>query len=517
MKKSAIIIIIATSSALFNSCTKEVISTNDNFPALEPELQDTAAYNWKPVLISAPSDFQLDAPFPVKSPEYQAELNEIISWQQSMKSEHSEMIDYWKAGGVLRWNEILRELVAKYNIPPYQNPDGTYPAPNPANPFAYPEFPFSNPPYAARAYAYVTAAQYDALIAASYYKNLYKRESPHHANAAIQLLVPASQAENYSYPSQEAVIAGVTIEMLKLLFPTEIAYVQQKGHEHKLSRLLAGVCTRSDLEAGEKLGKMVASKFIARARADRAGQAGGNPALWSSLEQQCIAKGETPWLSQEIPLRPPMLPGFGVVKGFIIDSLGVINGRPVAPPSTNSAEFRKEVEEVLWYSEHLTRENYRLVDFWADGAGTYTPPGHWNEIACEAFLDLNYSEVRWARNLALLNMAMMDAGICCWDVKFLFFTPRPSQVDKRIKTSTGLPNFPSFPSGHATFSGAASAVLSYLVPSMSATFTKFADEASISRLYGGIHYRMDCEIGLIMGKGIGEKTVLRAKADGADY
>lgn len=516
MKKKDLSIIIVGFSVLYFGCSKEVISLTDNYPVLDQFQPDTTAQNWKPILLRAPNEFSIDAPGLVNSPDYLSEINEILGWQHNLTNDQKESIDYWSAGGILRWNEILRELVAKHNLPPYQNSDGTYPAPNSANPFSYPEFPFSNPPYAARAYAYVSAAQFDALVAASYYKNLYKRKSPDKVNSDIQLLVPQSQVGEYAYPSEEAVISGVTIEMLKLLFPTEIAYIQQKGYEHNLSRMMAGASTRSDLAAGEKLGKLVAAKFIARARNDRAGQAGGNAALWSDLEAQCIAKGEIPWISQESPLRPPMLPKFGVVKGFLMDSISIINGRPAAPPSTNSEEFKKDVEEVLWYSENPTKERYKLVDFWADGAGTYTPPGHWNAIACEAFVSQKYSEVRWARNLALLNMAMMDAAICCWDEKFLCFTPRPSQVNPKIKTLTGLPNFPSFPSGHSTFSGAASTVLSHLIPSMASSFNKYANEASLSRLYGGIHYRRDCDVGLIMGKSIGEKAISRALADGAE-
>ena len=516
MKKEAFIIIIAVSSILYWSCSKEVVSGPDITPALDPSESDTTANNWKPILLIAPNEFSVDAPGAVNSPDYLAEINEILGWQDNLTNDQKESIDYWKAGGVLRWNEILRELVAKHNIPPYQNSDGTYPVPNSANPFSYPEFPFSNPPFVARAYAYVSAAQYDALIAACYYKNLYKRKSPDKLNSDIQLLVPASQVAEYAYPSEEAVIEGVTVEMLKLLFPTEIAYIQQKGYEHKLSRIMAGASTRSDMEAGEKLGKLVASKFIARAKNDRAGQAGGNAALWSSLADQAVEKGEIPWTSQEKPLRPPMLPKFGVVKGFLMDSLSVINGRPAAPPSTNSEEFKKDVDEVLWYSEHSTKERYKLVDFWADGAGTYTPPGHWNAIACEAFVNQKYSEVRWARNLALLNMAMMDAAICCWDTKYTYFTPRPSQINTNIKTLTGLPNFPSFPSGHSTFSGAAETILAHLIPSMANTFVKYANDASVSRLYGAIHYRRDCEVGLVMGKAIGEKAISRALSDGAE-
>jgi hypothetical protein len=514
--KIALIIVFAASSVLYYSCSKEVIPISSNFTVLDPAQPDTAAGNWKPILLSTPNEFSIDAPSPVSTSDYLAEINEIIGWQANLTNDQKVSIDYWKVGGVLRWNEILRELVAKYNLPPYQNSDGTYPIPSSANPFSYPEFPFSNPPYAARAYAYVSAAQYDALIATCFYKNLYKRESPNKVNSDIQLLVPPSQVEAYAYPSEEAAIAGVTVEILKLLFPAEIAYLQQKADEHKISRMMAGASTRSDLDAGERLGKLVASKFVARAKNDRAGKAVGDATFWASLEQQAVAKGETPWKSLESPLRPPMLPKFGLVRGFIMDSIGVINGRPVAPPSTSSEEFKKDLDEVLWYSEHSTKERYKAVDFWADGVGTYTPPGHWNAIACEAFVNEKYSEVRWARNLALLNMAMMDAAICCWDAKYFYFNPRPSQINSKILTLTGVPNFPSYTSGHSTFSGAAATVLSHLIPSKASTFSKYANEASLSRLYGAIHYRRDCEVGLIMGNAIGEKIISRALSDGAE-
>ena len=111
---------------------------------------------------------------------------------------------------------------------------------------------------------------------------------------------------------------------------------------------------------------------------------------------------------------------------------------------------------------------------------------------------------------------MMDAAICCWDAKFFYYTPRPSQVNPKIKTLTGLPNFPSYTSGHSTFSGAAATILSHLIPSKASYFNKYADEATVSRLYGAIHYRRDCEAGLVMGKAIGEKAISRALTDGAE-
>ena len=158
----------------------------------------------------------------------------------------------------------------------------------------------------------------------------------------------------------------------------------------------------------------------------------------------------------------------------------------------------------------------RIVHFWADGINTPTPPGHWNSIAVEDFVSRNFSEVRWARNIALLNMSMMDAAIVCWDAKFAYFNPRPSQTDPRIKTLTGLPNFPSYTSGHSTFSGAAATILGHINPSKATMYVEMAKEASLSRMYGAIHYRSDCEKGLEAGNKVGAFAIQRAITDGAE-
>jgi membrane-associated phospholipid phosphatase len=89
-------------------------------------------------------------------------------------------------------------------------------------------------------------------------------------------------------------------------------------------------------------------------------------------------------------------------------------------------------------------------------------------------------------------------------------------LDPSIKTPIGLPNFPSYSSGHSTFSAAAASVLSYLFPSASAQFEAWRDEAAISRLYGGIHYRSDIEGGKGHGLRIGGYTLRFAQQDGAD-
>lgn len=514
MKKILFYIIYFLSLVIIPSCKKDITENNLSYVPLSPAKLDDNAGTWKPILLNSADEFAVAAPIATTTPDYIAQVNEIKSWQNKLSDNEKYIVKYWSAGAVLRWNEIMRELVAKHNLAPYQNPDGTYPAPNANNPLAYPQFPFANPPYASRAYAYVSAAMYDALVAAYYYKKLYNRAAPYKVDATINVLIPKSDLP--SYPSEDATVAGVAEEMLKLLFPGDQDFIQQKAEEHKKARIIAGANVRSDIDAGEALGRAVAQKFVSRARGDRAGAAAGTPQIWAQMESQTAATGEIPWISQESPKRPPMLPLFGKVKAFLFDSITLVTQiRPGPPPSTNSEQFKKELAEVKYYGDHYDRERFRIVSFWADGINTTTPAGHWNAIAADEFVKQNFSEVRWARNMALLNMAMMDAAIACWDAKFTYFNPRASQIDPSIKTFTGLPNFPSYISGHSTFSAAAATFLAYILPSRASAFNDMANEAAISRLYGAIHYRSDIDVGLTVGDKVGAYAVARAIIDGA--
>jgi len=509
------LIILASLVTIVVGCNKDIEGRTDSVAALKPANIDLNAGTWKPILLSTPDEFAVPAPSATNTPDYIAQVNEIKTWQANLTNDEKRIVHYWSAGAVLRWNEIMRELVAKHNLPPYQNPDGTYPVPSANNPLAYPQFPFANPPYASRAYAYLSAAQYDALVAVWHYKKLYNRAAPYKVDSSVNVLIPKSDLP--SYPSEDAVVAGAAAEMMKLLFPGDQDFIQQKVEEHKRSRIIAGANVRSDIDAREALGKAVAQKFVARARTDRAGAAVGNATIWQQMEDDCEARGETPWISLEVPKRPPMLPLFGRVRSWLFDSATMVTVvRPGPPPSTNSDQFRKETDEIFEYSKNITREQISIVHFWADGVATYTPPGHWNAIAADDFLKQGFSEVRWARNMALLNMSMMDAAIACWDAKYFYFNPRPSQVNPEIKTTTGTPNFPAYPSGHSTFSGAAATILGHIIPGNKSAYEAMATEASLSRMYGAIHYRSDCQEGLKCGKKIGDFAISRAISDGAE-
>ncbi|HSF45441.1 MAG TPA: vanadium-dependent haloperoxidase [Chitinophagaceae bacterium] len=497
---------------VLSSCSKDV---DERVVAdFEPVSLDSTGGTWKTIHLASSADVSIPVPEAVNSTAYKAEIDQIVSMQQTMSAEDNRIVSRWKNSGVIRWNEVARELVAVYNIPPEANADGTYPAPSAANPGAYPKFPFANPPYASRAYAYLHTAMYDALVTVWKYKFQHKRMSPAVNDSRVKAL-ETLQDGLPSYPSEDAAVAQVAYRMLRVLFPNDTLMLQQMAAEQKKAKMLSGAASATDIAAGEQIANAVAEKALARLRTDGMGAAGGNPTVWAQIEQDAVARGnKTPWKSMETPARPMMLPVFGNVKLWQISPSQRDSLRPEAPPAVGSEKFNQELAEVKSINRAQNSKEWQIALYWADGVGTYTPPGHWNEITSYKVADEKLNELRTARVFSLLNMAMADAAICCWDTKSYYFTARPTQVDPSIKT-IGLPNFPSYTSGHSTFSGAAATVLGFLFPADKPKFTSMAQEASVSRIYGGIHYRSDCEVGLKCGNAIGSFSVKFGERDGA--
>jgi hypothetical protein len=518
----AVLLLFIFISGIITGCDKEVDGTELLAP-LQPASLDEDAASWKMIILNSADQIPVAAPAAVTSDAYQAELTSIKNLQQSLTNAQRNAIDYWSVGGVLRWNQIMRELVARYNLPPAPDDTGYYPVPDPENPFGDPAFPFANPPYAARSYSYVSVGQYEALKAAWYYKYLYQRAAPYANDPDVKALMPAGGLP--AYPSEDAVVSGVTAELLKVLFPAAVKQIATLAAEQRNAAIWSGKASPSDVAAGLALGKSVAAAVLSRAASDGMRQAVGTPAQWSALYDSArvhwtkagfSGATEVLWQSLEIPPRPPMLPFFGQVKGWFLTQQDFAKERPGPPPSTSSEKMVKELEEVKQYSKNFTRQQLAIAHKWADGVGTYTPPGHWNDIAIEHISEAGFSEVRAARAFALVNMALHNAGVACWENKYYWMNPRPSQLDPSIKTLTGIPNFPSYGSGHSTFSASAAAVLAYLFPAHAAYYTAQAQEAAVSRLYGAIHYRTDIDDGLTHGERIASYVINFALQDGAD-
>lgn len=490
------------------SCSKEVDLVVDQ--PYVPSNLDVAAGSWKTFILASSADVVVAAPKLVTDAAYLKEIDSLKTVViPALTSAQKTAIQYWGAGAVLRWNEIGRELAARYNQPPAANAAGVYPVPNAADPLADPRFPFANPPYTARALAYLSVAQYDALVSAWKYKYQYNRKAPYVVDASIKPLLPVTTIP--TYPSEDAVVAQASYVILLAMFPGEGPFLTEKLAEAKNVRLWAGMNVGSDVSAGASLGAAVATKVMARAKTDGMSAANNQTIVPDLIAHSKSLGFVTPWASQEIPARPPMLPNYGTVKTFNFDRATMESIRPVKPYLEGSAEFKKDLAELETINKNQTRNQAAIANYWADGPGSYTPPGHWHRYACSAGVEAKYSEVRMARMLAYVGTALMDAGIACWETKYFYYSPRPQQFG--LKTSVGLPNFPSYTSGHSTFSFAAATVLSSFFPEKTSLFNGYAQEASDSRVYGLIHFRVDCSMGGKHGKVIGDFAVKRAQLD----
>lgn len=493
---------------IINSCTDD-LPTGIEYENYLFENPDSGAGRWKPILLNTADQINIAKPDDTSTEAYK---NELESIKAAMKSGVNNS-HYWGSNPILRWNEIARELAAKYNLTPAPNADGTYPSPNPAQPDVYPYFPFAHPPYTSRALAYLSAAQFDGLIAAWHFKYKYNRRAPYIVDGSIK---PFYQQINLpSYPSDGAVIGSVSREILSAMFPLEKEYLRQKYEDLIKSLVAAGINTASDITAGDSLGRGIAALYIKRASTDGMSKAQASKSVSDSIANSALSRHGWKWINMENPVRPVgIAPLFGQLKTWNVPDVTTI--RPAPPPKPDSDAFKKDVNELLSIQKTLTNDQRRIANWWSDGLGTYTPPGHWNRFAAENIVKYKLNPIRSARVFAYMNMAIHDAGIACWDAKYHYYYPRPIQLIDKFKTILGTPNFPSYTSGHSTFSAAAADVLAYFFPAEKSQFDQSAKEASESRIFGGIHFRFDCEAGLIQGKKVAEYSVNRAKVDGAD-
>lgn len=436
------------------------VSAASAAPARQRTLPDFA--NWMPDVVTAATQVSLPPLPTVGSPELALELDEVYARQTGLTDQIRERVNAWEASGLLRWNEIARQLVARNGTPP---------------------------PRAARIYALLGVTHYLTLQAVHTWQTRLQRQAPAQLDARIQALGGAAAMS--SCPSEAAALAAAAQAILQFSFPTETYAIGQSALEHKESRIWAGQNVRSDLVAGDVIGRAVAAKVLERARADGADEAGK---LWAG------SVPDLPGAWHSADQTPPLLPKWGQVQPWFMTSSAQFRAPPHPAPTTPA--FIAAVNEVRDIAATRTAEQTRIALYWADGAGTGTPPGHWNQIASDVIKQQAIDPLRAAKMLAILNMAMMDAGIAVWETKYHYWLLRPSMSEPSIRLAVSLPNFPSYTSGHSGFSGAASEVLAHFVPEQAMQFRQMAEEASISRVYGGIHYRFDCEEGLKQGRKI---------------
>ena len=419
---------------------------------------EPSAGAWKTWVIT--SGAQQSLPAPPGAKETKKEIDELLSLQTERSQAALETVRYWDSGSPnYRWNQIAFKVATES----------------------------SASVVAERMLALVNVAIYDAMIVTWHWKFKYDRQRPGKLEAKLKAVVP--NPESPSYPSEHAVAAGAASAVLSYLFPDKTQFLIDKAEEAGRSRLLAGAQYRSDVTAGLQLGRQVASLVIERAKKD------GSDAKWT---------GSVPTTPGLWNGTNPYDPQMATWKTWVLSSASQL--RPVAPPSFDAAAMA-EVKEAA-KNPRAKREAY----YWA----ITSLPKYWNEMASlklfEHKLDRNPPQA--ARVYAVLSTAYYDSLIACWDAKYAYWGLRPFQFDPEFKPLLTTPNFPGYPSGHAMLSGTAAAMLSYLFPADSEFFNKQAEDAAVSRLLGGVHFRIDNEVGLTVGRAVASLAIERARQDG---
>ena len=256
-----------------------------------------------------------------------------------------------------------------------------------------------------------------------------------------------------------------------------------------------GARAKERTAAGKRIGENIARRLIVSAPTINL------VAPWDGT----VPKGPGMWYSA--PGVPPIGVTIAQARGWLLDSVSQF--RPAPPPAYGSPTFKAALDEVLRVARDRTPEQMKIAERWNSG----DPWTLWNETASAALRRHRVSETEAARVLAVLNVAAADAIIACFEAKYHYWTLRPSQADTTlvVPANIGLPNFPSYPSGHACSAGAFDAVLGHFFPQERAEFTRIAEEQAMSRLYGSIHYRFDNDEGLALGRTVAKHVVNRER------
>jgi len=263
-------------------------------------------------------------------------------------------------------------------------------------------------------------------------------------------------------------------------------------------------------------------------------QPGSTSGGWGSGTGKFVASewgSVTPFtMSSGSEFRPTSMVGYAAnnLQGFV-----------------NSAAYTAAYNQVQslggFNSSTRTDDQTQVAYFWQDGPGTYSPVGHWSQIAQSVSASMGLTIQQNAVLFAQLGLAEADTAIAAWDAKREYDLWRPSQAinQANITGNASLvqeagwtpllaePSFPSFVSGHSSFSMAGATVLAnffgtdnisftsntespFLPSGTTRTFTSFsqaAQEAGMSRIYGGIHYSFDNTGGLALGADVANNVI----------
>lgn len=376
-----------------------------------------------------------------------------------------------------------------------------------------------SPPVASRSLAYLGIVMFEAVASGGGALQSFSGQLP-------GLTAVPQRASNTAYDLPNVLHAALLAAIMPLFSHTGPTGQRAiKAVARKLEGELASGLTSSRVKRSRAYGEAIARHVLAWSEGDGGAQVDnmGFPDTYTA------DKKPGAWVPTSLVRmqQAPLLPQWGNNRTFALATGGAC---PLPPPPSYSEDktsvFYKQAFEVYDTVKNLTQEQRLIARFWSDDPMlSPTPPGHWFFIALDILKGRNASIEDHVDVLARLGMAVSDGFVACWNSKFEYNLLRPVTYIKKVIDKTWepiliTPPFPEYPSGHSTQSGAAATVLTQffgenfkfedkthvrekLPVRTFASFWDAAQEAGISRLYGGIHFRAAIELGLEQGRCVG--------------
>ncbi|HUF65236.1 MAG TPA: vanadium-dependent haloperoxidase [Gemmatimonadaceae bacterium] len=387
-----------------------------------------------------------------------------------------------------------------------------------------------SPPQASRAYTYASVAAFEAA----------RHDRTEYISLAGQLngltTVPSpTPGAEYSFPLA-GVHAFLTVGKALTFSPLRVDSIRAAFVEEFRRRGVPDAVRERSVAYGEQ----VAAHILAWSREDGFLERLGLPKF-------TVTPDDGRWVPTPPGYMDAVEPNWATLRPFVLDSASQF--RPPPPPpfdTAASSAFFREVLDVYQTTRQLTDEQRETAHFWNNNPYTMnvqghtmfatkqvTPGGHWMGIAAVASRKAGADLVSSAEAYARTAAAVADGFIVCWEEKYRSNLVRPetvinTYVDETWQPLLQTPPFPEYTSGHSVISAAAATVLSDqfgadfefeddtqtgfgMAPRTYPSFEAAADEAALSRLYGGIHYRAAINVGRVQGRGVGELVVQRVR------
>ncbi|WP_435353691.1 vanadium-dependent haloperoxidase [Emticicia sp. SJ17W-69] len=377
------------------------------------------------------------------------------------------------------------------------------------------------PPVAARTLAYTSLALYESVV-----YGMKNNQSLVGQIAGLTDLPKPDLAKDYSWGlAANSALSTLVIEMYATTNDANKAAIDslRRNIESPLKR---------DVENQDIIDRSVAfGADIAKAIWEYSKSDGGNEGWNNNFPTDYkIPVGIGLWEPTNAQ-KTPLLPYWGKNRTFVVLNMTTNPTAPYTFSFKENSDMYKLAKEVYDINKALTTEQKAIANFWSDGANSITPPGHHFNIANIVLKKEKAKLDKAAEVYAKVGMAINDAFVTCWRTKYTYNLMRPQTyirqaIDPSWSPLLVSPPFPEYSSGHSSGSGAAAEILTTIFGDNFAftdnthagtyadrsfkSFYEYANEATLSRLYGGIHYRQANENGLKNGKEIA-KNILKLK------